>query len=196
MLIVFENILLIFVVVSSVNVIFISNPVQSLLWLILTFAFSSMLFIIFGVELMSIFIFMIYIGAIAVLFLFVVMMLNIKIVELYSFYLKYFYIGIVVFCFFILEIVVSIFFEFDNYYVNFKTYIDWLSILNFNSNIFVLSSIIYNYNIFLFLMLGIILFIAMICSIILLINWNVSKIRKTHYTNIYVFNRSNIRFLK
>jgi len=79
---------------------------------------------IFGVELMSIFVFMIYIGAIAVLFLFVVMMLNIKIVELYSFYLKYFYIGIVVFCFFILEIVVSIFLEFDSYYVNFNSYVD------------------------------------------------------------------------
>lgn len=196
MLNIFENIILFLVVVSSINVIFVSNPVQSLLWLILTFAFSSMLFMIFGVELMSIFVFMIYIGAIAVLFLFVVMMLNIKIVELYSSYLKYFYIAIIVFCFFILEIAVSIFFEFDNYYVGFKTYIDWLSILNFNGNIVVLSSIIYNYNIFLFLMLGIVLFIAMISSIILLVNWNSRKIKKVYYTNIYVFNRNNIRFLK
>jgi len=41
---------------------------------------------IFGVELMSIIIFMVYIGAIAVLFLFVIMMLNIKIIELRFFY--------------------------------------------------------------------------------------------------------------
>jgi len=131
MLDLFENILLLLIIISSVNVIFISNPVQSLLWLILTFAFSSMIFMIFGVELMSLLIFMIYIGAIAVLFLFVVMMLNIKIVELYSYYLKYFYIGIIVLCFFVLEIVVSIVFEFDNYYLNYKTYIDWLILLNF-----------------------------------------------------------------
>jgi len=196
MLSLFENILLLLVIISSVNVIFISNPVQSLLWLILTFAFSSMIFMIFGVELMSLLVFMIYIGAIAVLFLFVVMMLNIKIVELYSYYLKYFYIGIIVLCFFVLEIVVSIIFEFDNYYLSYKTYIDWLTLLNFNGNFFVLSSVIYNYNFFLFLMLGIILLIAMICSIVLLINWNIKKIKKDYYSNIYVFSRNNIKFLK
>ena len=73
-----------------------------------------MLFMLFGVELLSLLIFMIYIGAIAVLFLFVIMMLNIKVIELQFFYLRYLSIGAVIVCFFILEIFLSILFEFNN----------------------------------------------------------------------------------
>ena len=88
----FENIILIFILLSSLSMLLVKNPVQSLIWLIVTFMFMSIVFMILGAELMSILIFMIYIGAIAVLFLFVVMMLNIKIVEL-KFY-QYIPIGI------------------------------------------------------------------------------------------------------
>jgi NADH-quinone oxidoreductase subunit J len=73
-----------------------------------------MLFMIFGVELLSLLIFMIYIGAIAVLFLFVIMMLNIKVIELRFFYLRYLSVGATIVCFFILEIFLSILLEFNN----------------------------------------------------------------------------------
>jgi len=118
----FEIIILLFVVITSINVLIVNNPVQSLLWLITTFAISSIFFMILGAELMSILVFMIYIGAIAVLFLFVIMMLNIKIIELRYLYLRYLSIGIIIICFFILEIILSIFFEFSVVFLSVNFY--------------------------------------------------------------------------
>lgn len=63
----------------------VSNPIQSLLFLIIVFILSSIVLLVFGVEFLACLIIMIYVGAIAVLFLFVVMMLNIKILDFYYF---------------------------------------------------------------------------------------------------------------
>lgn len=196
MLIFFENIILFLIVISSLFVLIVSNPVQSLLWLILTFALSSMFFIFLGVELMSIIIFMVYIGAIAVLFLFVIMMLNIKIIELRFFYLRYLYIGIVIISFLFLEILLSIIFEINFSVYNLCNYELWLIYLNFKGNLFLIGSIIFNYNFILFFLLGLILFIAMISSIVLLVNWNLNFNKKNLYDNFYFFNNKKIVFLK
>ncbi len=192
----FEIIILLFVVITSINVLIVNNPVQSLLWLITTFAISSIFFMILGAELMSILVFMIYIGAIAVLFLFVIMMLNIKIIELRYLYLRYLSIGIIIICFFILEIILSIFFEFSVVFLSVNFYENWIINLNFNGNIFLMGSVIYNYNFVLFLILGLVLFVAMISSIVLLVNWNVKSSRLNVYNNLYFFNRRKIFFIK
>jgi NADH-quinone oxidoreductase subunit J len=73
---------------------------------------------IIGVEFMSLFIFMVYIGAIAVLFLFVIMMLNIKIVELRSIYLRYFAVSLFVVIFFCIELLYSIYIEYGQFSFN------------------------------------------------------------------------------
>jgi NADH:ubiquinone oxidoreductase subunit 6 (subunit J) len=67
---------------SSLFVIFSANPVHSVLSLILVFCSTSMLLLLLRVDFLSILFVVVYVGAIAVLFLFVVMMLNIKIVQL------------------------------------------------------------------------------------------------------------------
>jgi NADH-quinone oxidoreductase subunit J len=100
MLHIIENLLFFGCILSSIFILFSSNPIQSLLNLVLTFAISSILFMIIGVEFLSLLIFIVYIGAIAVLFLFVIMMLNIKIVELRTFYLRYVSIGFFIILFF------------------------------------------------------------------------------------------------
>ena len=112
MLIIVENIIIFLSLMSALSVIFVNNPVQSLLFLILTFAFSSMLFLILGIEFISLLIFMVYIGAIAVLFLFIVMMLNIKIVELRNFYLRYLPVGSFIIIFFFFEMCLFMYVEF------------------------------------------------------------------------------------
>jgi NADH-quinone oxidoreductase subunit J len=66
-----------------------------------------------GVEFLSLLIFMVYIGAIAVLFLFVIMMLNIKIVELRTTYLRYLPVGIFIIVIFFFELMFSIYFQFN-----------------------------------------------------------------------------------
>ena len=58
------------------------NPVHSVLWLILAFLSSSGLFVLLGAEFVAMLLIIVYVGAVAVLFLFVVMMLDIDFAEL------------------------------------------------------------------------------------------------------------------
>ena len=53
------------------------NPVHSVLWLILAFLSSAGLFVLLGAEFLAMLLIIVYVGAVAVLFLFVVMMLNV-----------------------------------------------------------------------------------------------------------------------
>jgi NADH-quinone oxidoreductase subunit J len=71
-----------FAILSSLFVIFTKNPVFSILFLISTFVNVSCLLFLFNFEFLPIAFLIIYVGAIAVLFLFVLMMLNIKLAEL------------------------------------------------------------------------------------------------------------------
>ena len=75
----FFAILLIF---SSLSVIFSKNPVNSVLFLILAFLNSTFLFILIGAEFVGIILAIVYIGAVAILFLFVVMMLDIELIDI------------------------------------------------------------------------------------------------------------------
>ena len=65
-------------IIGSVCVIFSKNPVYSVLWLIFTFFNASGLFMLLGAEFLSMMLIIVYVGAVAVLFLFVIMMLDIS----------------------------------------------------------------------------------------------------------------------
>ena len=58
------------------------NPVHSVLWLILAFISSAGLFVLLGAEFVAMLLIIVYVGAVAVLFLFVVMMLDVEFAEL------------------------------------------------------------------------------------------------------------------
>ncbi len=83
-------------VVSALNVIFQRNPVHSVLWLILTFFNAAGLFVLLGAEFVAMILVVVYVGAVAVLFLFVVMMLDINITVLREGFLKYLPVGLLV----------------------------------------------------------------------------------------------------
>lgn len=119
MLSIIENILIILSMLISLSVIYVSNPIQSLLSLIVSFALSSMLFMILGIEFVSLLVFLIYVGAIAVLFLFIIMMLNLKIVELRNMYLRYLPVGSFIIIFFFFELCLFVYIEFYNMYLDF-----------------------------------------------------------------------------
>ena len=76
-----------FLVISS------RNPVHSVLWLILAFFTSAGLFVLMGAEFIAMIMVIVYVGAVAVLFLFVVMMLDINFVELRQGFLQYLPLG-------------------------------------------------------------------------------------------------------
>ncbi len=71
-----------FLIATCLSVIFSKNPVNSVLFLVLAFLNSTFLFILIGAEFVGIILAIVYIGAVAILFLFVVMMLDIQITEL------------------------------------------------------------------------------------------------------------------
>ena len=71
-----------FLIVTCISVIFSKNPVNSVLFLVLAFLNSTFLFILIRAEFVGIILAIVYIGAVAILFLFVVMMLDIQITTL------------------------------------------------------------------------------------------------------------------
>lgn len=70
------------VIASAVMVIFARNPVHSVLWLIVAFFNAAGLMVLVGAEFIAMLLVIVYVGAVAVLFLFVVMMLDIDFAEL------------------------------------------------------------------------------------------------------------------
>jgi len=80
-------------VAAGVMVISQRNPVHSVLFLILAFFNAAALFVLMGAEFLAMILVVVYVGAVAVLFLFVVMMLDINFVELRQGFLQYLPIG-------------------------------------------------------------------------------------------------------
>jgi NADH-quinone oxidoreductase subunit J len=77
------------VIASGVMTILARNPVHSVLWLILAFFNAAGLFLILGAEFIAMLLVIVYVGAVAVLFLFVVMMLDVDFAELRAGVAKY-----------------------------------------------------------------------------------------------------------
>lgn len=78
---------------SAVMVIASRNPVHSVLFLILAFFNAAGLFVLMGAEFLAMILVVVYVGAVAVLFLFVVMMLDINFVELRQGFIRYLPVG-------------------------------------------------------------------------------------------------------
>ena len=91
-------------ILSCLSVVFSSNPVHSVLFLIFTFFNVSILFLLSNAEFLAMTLIIVYVGAVAVLFLFVVMMLNINEVLIKEGFLKYFPFGFILITIFLLEL--------------------------------------------------------------------------------------------
>jgi NADH-quinone oxidoreductase subunit J len=92
-------------VVSAVLVVANRNPVYSVLFLILTFFNAAGLFVLLGAEFLAMMLVVVYVGAVAVLFLFVVMMLDINFAELRQGFVRYAGIGAIVGIILVAEII-------------------------------------------------------------------------------------------
>ena len=92
-------------VASAFMVIAARNPVYSVLFLILTFFNSAGLFVLLGAEFLALLLVVVYVGAVAVLFLFVVMMLDIDFAELNEGFLQYMPIGATIGLILLLELI-------------------------------------------------------------------------------------------
>src|SRR6478672_137832 len=96
-------------IASAIAVIFARNPVHSVLWLIVAFFNAAGLMLLVGAEFIAMLVVIVYVGAVAVLFLFVVMMLDIDFAQLRSGFTANMPFGIIIALVLLIEIVVALF---------------------------------------------------------------------------------------
>lgn len=95
-------------VIAALGVVSVKNQVHSVLFLVLTFFTTAALFVLLGAEFLAVILIMVYMGAVAILFLFVVMMLDVEFAALKQEAAKYLPIGIGVGIVILFELVVII----------------------------------------------------------------------------------------
>lgn len=151
---------------SALMVITARNPVHSVLFLVLAFFNSAGLFVLLGAEFIALILVIVYVGAVAVLFLFVVMMLDISFADLRKGAMEYTPIGLIIGAILLTELIII--------------YGAWQFTPNKNENLAApvanyadvtnteaLGQLIYTDYIFAFQSAGLILFVAMIGAIVL-----------------------------
>jgi NADH-quinone oxidoreductase subunit J len=95
-------------IVPAIAVIFARNPVHSVLWLILAFFNAAGLMLLVGAEFIAMLLVIVYVGAVAVLFLFVVMMLDVDFASLRSGFTKNLPFGLLVALVLLAEIIIAV----------------------------------------------------------------------------------------
>lgn len=168
-------------IVSSLMVILSRNPVYSVLFLILSFCNVSSLLFLLRLEFLPIAFLVIYVGAIAVLFLFVMMMLNIKLAELKEDNFHYIPLALFFAFVFVLELFVLLRSEFVPLIISNKAHLTFLSdfvsvsssISDFSSwyeyahNMQSLGQVLFTEYFYQFIISGFILLLAMVGAIVL-----------------------------
>ncbi|MDR7103364.1 NADH-quinone oxidoreductase subunit J [Croceicoccus sp. BE223] len=153
-------------IASAVLVIMSRNPVHSVLWLILAFFNAAGLMVLVGAEFIAMLLVIVYVGAVAVLFLFVVMMLDIDFAELRAGFMKNFPLGILLAVVLLAELVLGL----GAYRVGSLTLgqADGSAMtLAGRSNIESIGGLLYGRYLFLFEAAGLVLLVAMIGAIVL-----------------------------
>jgi NADH-quinone oxidoreductase subunit J len=151
---------------SSASMVIISrNPLHSVLFLVTSFLSASVLLFLFENEFLALFFLIIYLGAIAILFLFVVMMLDIKYRELQTSRL-YFPVGILIGSTMLVEIY-GAFSKIFSKYTNISeqehnVYLNWYDVLDSLPDLYVFGQIFYTHYVLQILIAGLILYLAVI----------------------------------
>ena len=154
------------VIASGAFTILARNPVHSVLWLILAFFNAAGLMLLVGAEFIAMILLIVYVGAVAVLFLFVVMMLDIDFAELRSGFVSHFPIGLAIALVLVAELVLGIG-AYRAGALELGVPAGDAAPLLGESNIESLGALLYSKYLFLFETAGIILLVAMIGAIVL-----------------------------
>lgn len=156
LLIFFFSVVLIF---SSVMVIIASHSIFSLLFLVLSFIMSAFILFIFECELLALIFIVVYVGAIAVLFLFAVMLLDAKLQNLSRNIFTKLPFGFLFSLVFLIPILYQIAIEFkiSRFFFSHSNYLNWYDVIDSIQDISSYGEILYSYFMMQFLLVGIIL---------------------------------------
>jgi NADH-quinone oxidoreductase subunit J len=152
---------------AAVNVIFTRNPVHSVLFLILAFFSSAGLFVLMGAEFLAMVLVIVYVGAVAVLFLFVVMMLDVNVASRGAGLARYASVGALVGGLLLVELVVFVGGRFGNLPDNAVAPVQPIPDMAIRTNTQALGDVLYTDYIVLFQTAGMILLVAMVGAIVL-----------------------------
>ena len=159
-----------FALISATAVIVARNPIHSVIFLITVFVNVAGILLLMGVDFLAMIFVVVYVGAIAVLFLFVVMMLNIKLSDLEDGVFQYVPIGALIGVLFLRETLFvltddlrPILEEADHEAI----YIDWAATSDGLPNMDALGQVLYTHYLLYFLLAGGVLLVAMIGAIVL-----------------------------
>ena len=159
-------------VISALFVITEKNTIHSVFYLVLAFVNSALILIIWGVDYLGLLLIIVYVGAIAILFLFVVMMINIKNEEINR--TRYVPIGIIIAIVLMLEVYVL--FPETNQVEKITEY----SINGGESNVHLLGELLYNWEVIMYG--GLVLLVAMIGAIVLTLSHSEGVKRQELFT--------------
>src|SRR5581483_2043337 len=153
-------------VASAFMVIAARNPVHSVLFLILAFVNAAGLFVLLGAEFLAMILIVVYVGAVAVLFLFVVMMLDVDFAALRQGFLQYLPIGVVVGAVFLAELLLVV-----GAWTFAPTVPQTIAVpippAAQVSNVMALGLVLYTHYVYYFQIAGLVLLVAMVGAIVL-----------------------------
>ena len=175
---------------SATMVVVIKNPIHAALFLVLSFFSSAAIWLLLGAEFLAMILIIVYVGAVAVLFLFVVMMLDINFVKLREGFLKYLPIASIIGVILLSELTII----FLSKKMTTSSLVEYSSSPNFSSigNTKELGLILYTDYFYLFQISGIILLVAMIGSITLTLRQRKGVKKQSIYKQVTLSSKSQV----
>jgi len=186
------------------------NPMHSILFLVLVFCNSAGLLLLLETEFLAMIFLVVYVGAIAVLFLFVVMMLNVRVTELKESVLRYIPIGGLVLIIFFIEILSVINGDLVPFFSTTALSLDsqvillqkdlnlivWSNNISPTTNIEAIGELLYTYYFYCFLMASLILLVAMIGAILLTMRKQFNVRRQEVFDQVFNNLNTSVRLVK
>jgi len=182
-------------VISTFIVVVVKHPVFSILFLAISFILVSFLLFLLECEFLALLFLVIYLGAILVLFLFAVMMLDFKTNSLLKNKIKYIPIGLIFNFFLIVPLFINVDlnfinnFNFSHFYQN--IYQNWYCLIDSTTDTQIYSQILYSYYVLQFLISGLIL-MNMLISVVYLTNTFYKQ--QINYQSVFKQLSRNIKF--
>jgi NADH-quinone oxidoreductase subunit J len=179
--------------VSAIGVITARNPVHAALWLVFSFINSAVLWILLEAEFLAIVLVLVYVGAVMVLFLFVVMMLDIKIAQMKEGFTRYAPLGMVIAAIVVIEIASVVYVKSLGTEV---TPVTQLAVEEGYSNTGALGQLLYSKYLYPFELAAVILLLAIVAAIVLTMRQRKGLKQQDVAAQVSVRARDRIRIVK
>jgi len=171
-------------VICAFMVIVVKHPVFSLLFLVASFIFASFMLFLLECEFLALLFIVVYVGAIAILFLFAIMMLEAKLSDLSKNVIKYLPVGFFFGAILLLPLLNEISGSFsdknqNSYYNSFylNKFQNWYDLIDSASDVEVYGQVLYSFFVLQFLVAGLILLLVLVGVVYLTNNFNIDKKR-------------------